>query len=321
MLSVLKYKIRQWCKQHLPDSVINAVRRPSRFVRSRKRSASREASPLLERERLVADLSNAGVQAGDVVMVHSSLSQIGNVDGGAETVIESLIDAVTPDGTIMMPVYNSADRVTRDMKQGKSPDLRSSPSGTGIVTEAFRTWPDVFRSSHPFSSVCVWGKHAQYLTADHAAGPHICHADSPVARLVELKGKVIGIGTPFLTGGVTHYIEDTWDEFPFEVHSKCFPVTYIDAAGTTVNREISRYDPAIARTRMDNPDGAWIRRKLTEHMTRNGILQKFRYGDADSWVMAADTLCAELKRLATKGVTIYLTENQLTDQNSNIENW
>jgi aminoglycoside N3'-acetyltransferase len=254
-------------------------------------------------------------------MVHSSLSQIGNVDGGPETVIKSLIDVVTPDGTIMMPVYNSADRMIRDLKQGKLMDLRTFPSSTGAISESFRAWPDVLRSSHPFSSVCAWGKHARYMTADHATGPHVCHADSPVARLVELKGKVIGIGTPFLTGGVTHYVEDTWDKFPFEVHTKCFPVTYIDATGTTVSREISQYDPVVARTRMDNPDGAWIRQKLTEHMTCKGVLKWFRYGNADSWIMAADVLCKELKRLATKGVTIYLTEDRLTDQNRDIENW
>lgn len=321
MLSVLKYRIRQWCKRHLPDSVINAVRRPSRFIRSKKRSARREASPILRRESLVADLRSAGIRSGDVVMVHSSLSQIGNVDDGAETVISSLIDAVTPDGTILMPTYNSVDRMIRDLKRGKLLDLRTSPSSTGTITESFRIRPDVFRSSHPFSSACAWGKHARYMTVNHADKPHVCHADSPVARLVELKGKVIGIGIPFLTGGVTHYIEDTWDEFPFEVHTKCFPVTYIDAAGTTVSREVSRYDPVFARTRMDNLDGAWIRQKLTEHMIRKDILKHFRYGKADSWVMAAVVLSEELKRLATKGVTIYLTKDQLTDQNRDIENW
>jgi aminoglycoside 3-N-acetyltransferase len=322
MLSVLKYNIRQWCKRHLPDSVIDAVRRPSRFVRSRKRSASRETSPLLGRERLVADLSNAGIQAGDVVMVHSSLSQIGNVDGGAETVIRSLIDVVTTDGTIMMPAYNSADRMIRDLKQGELMDLRSSRSGTGAITESFRTWPDVFRSSHPFSSVCAWGMHARYVTADHATGPEVCHADSPVARLVELKGKVIGIGISIAQGlGVAHYLEDTWDGFPFEVHTGCFPVTYIDCDGTRVSRDICRFDPTVSRTRIDNPQGTWILRNLTAHLAHRGILKRFPFGEADSWIMEAEVLHRELKRLAAKDVTMYLTEDQLTDRNRDIENW
>jgi aminoglycoside 3-N-acetyltransferase len=322
MLSVLKYGIRQLCKRHLPDFVINAVRRPSRFIRSRKRSTRREASPVLALEKLVADLGNAGIQAGDVIMVHSSLSQIGNVDGGAETVIKSLIDVATPDGTIMMPAYNSADRMIKDLKRGKLLDLRTSPSSTGIVTESFRTWPDVFRSSHPFSSACAWGRHARYMTATHADKPHVCHDDSPVGRLVELKGKVIGIGISIAQGlGVAHYLEDTCDEFPFEVHTGRFPVTYIDCDGTKVSREICRFDPIVSRTRIDNPQGTWILRKLTAHLARKGILRRFLFGEADSWIMESEVLHSELKRLAAKDVTMYLTKDQLTDQNKDTENW
>ncbi len=322
MFSVLKYRIRQWCKRHLPDSVINAVRRPSRLIRSRKRSTRREASPFLKPESLAADLRDAGIRSGDVVMVHSSLSQIGNVDGGAETVIKILIDVVTPDGTIMMPAYNSADRMIRDLKRGKLLDLRTSPSSTGAITESFRTWSDVFRSSHPFSSACAWGRHARYMTANHAAAPHVCHADSPVARLVELKGKVIGIGISIAQGlGVAHYLEDTWDGFPFEVHTGRFPVTYIDYDGTKVSREICRFDPIVSRTRIDNPQGTWILRELTAHLARKGILKRFLFGEADSWIMESEVLHSELKRLAAKDVTMYLTQDQLTDQNRDVENW
>jgi aminoglycoside 3-N-acetyltransferase len=322
MLSALKYRIRQWCKRHLPDFVINAVRHPSRFIRSRKRSTRREATPFLKPESLAADLRDTGIRSGDVVMVHSSLSQIGNVDGGAETVIKILIDMVTPDGTIVMPAYNSADRMIRDLKRGKLLDLRTSPSGTGAITESFRTWPDVVRSSHPFSSACAWGRHARYMTANHAVRPHVCHADSPVARLVELKGKVIGIGISIAQGlGVAHNLEDTWDGFPFEVHTGLFPVTYIDYDGTRVSREICRFDPVVSRTRIDNPQGAWILRELTAHLARKGILKRFLFGEADSWIMEAEVLYSELKRLAAKGVTMYLTKNQLTDQNKDIEDW
>ena len=41
-------------------------------------------------EILVKDLNSIGIKKGDTVMVHSSLSSMGNVDGGAETVIEAL---------------------------------------------------------------------------------------------------------------------------------------------------------------------------------------------------------------------------------------
>ena len=39
-------------------------------------------------------------------MVHTSLAKLGYVCGGAQIVIEALIDVVTEDGTIMMPTQS-----------------------------------------------------------------------------------------------------------------------------------------------------------------------------------------------------------------------
>ena len=47
-----------------------------------------------------------GLKAGAVVMVHTSLSAIGYVCGGAQTVIEALTETVGTEGTIMMPTQS-----------------------------------------------------------------------------------------------------------------------------------------------------------------------------------------------------------------------
>lgn len=318
----LSHNARIWCRKYLPEAVVDALRAPSRYIRSRKKAASRKDSPLIKRDALVADLKGAGIRPGDIIMVHSSLSRIGNVDGGAPAVIDSLIDLLTDEGTLIMPCYNSAESFLREFRHGNLLDLRTSPSATGKVTEVFRTRTGVLRSSHPFSSSCAMGKHAEYVTKGHDLAPEVCHASSPVGRLVELKGKVVGIGIPIAQGlGVAHYMEDTWDGFPFEVHTPELSVKYIDPSGKTVERKVCRFDPEIARTRIDRPEGAWICERLTAHLARKGILKRFKFGEAESWVMQADLLFEELKRLAARNVTIYLTEDKLTDENRDTENW
>ena len=56
---------------------------------------------------LAADLSAAGLEAGAVVLVHSSLSQIGWVAGGPVAVVQALMQVLTPKGTLMMPTHTS----------------------------------------------------------------------------------------------------------------------------------------------------------------------------------------------------------------------
>ncbi len=320
--SNIVYYLRVWGRRYVPEKLIEAVRKPFRYFRSKKRESARRDSFEFSLDDLKASLRDAGFKANDIIMVHSSLSRIGNVKGGATTVIQSFIDTITATGTLIMPCYNSAEAVLKELKQNKLIDLRISPSGTGKITELFRTWPGVVRSSHPFSSSCAWGKYASYITSGHAEHPEVCHRESPVGRLVKLKGKVVGIGIPIAQGlGVAHYLEDTWADFPFEVHNPPVQVAYIDPNGNRIERTILRFNPVVAKTRIDHPDGAWICEKLTDHFLRKGILKTFKYGASDSWVMNSLSLYNELERLAAKNVTMYLTESALTAQNKDIMNW
>jgi aminoglycoside 3-N-acetyltransferase len=299
----------------LPGFIAQPLRAFYRRLDAMLKAYRRASITQVNTEALVAALRSAGVREGDTIMVHSSLSRIGNVKGSADAVIRSLTAAVTPEGTVLMPAYGSADTAQADYAQGTPVDLRTRRSQTGAITEKFRTWPDVSRSSHPFSSVCAWGRHADYITSAHDTDPRICHKDSPIGRLVELGGKVVGIGVSLGPISIYHVIEDTWEEFPFRVYSDPFRMEYIDAVGDRVTRDVVRYDQRIAATRIDREAGAWIRDQFTAHFERKGILQRFRFGSAESWVMDTGDLCAELKRLAGGGITMYLTRDEWTARN------
>ncbi len=134
-------------------------------------------------------------------------------------------------------------------------------------------------------------------------------------------GKVIGLGVTLGPVSFYHVVEDTWDAFPLPVYLPERSITYIDAEGQTVTRKVRRFDPEVSRTRIDHPEGAWIRERLTEHMIRKGLYRPFRYGAADAWVMDAKPFYDEMKRLAQKGITIYLTEEQWVKRGESVESW
>lgn len=176
---------------------------------------------------IVEALKSAGLQSGDSVMVHASLGKIGYVCGGAQAVIEALIETVGEDGTVMMPtqswknldpetgVHWNADEADWDRIRENWPayDKAITPTNTmGAVAEMFRSWPGTLRSDHPARSVAARGKHAEYLTKDHDLSD-IFGDSSPIGKLYELDGKVLLIGVDYDRNTSIH-LADVRAEYP-----------------------------------------------------------------------------------------------------------
>ena len=176
---------------------------------------------------IAAALKAVGLQAGDSVMVHTSLGKIGYVCGGAQAVIEALIETVGEDGTIMMPtqswknldpetgVHWDADEADWDRIRENWPAYNKAitPTNTmGAVAEMFRSWPGAVRSDHPARSVAAWGKNADYLTKNHDLSDIFGDA-SPVGKLYQLDGKVLLIGVDYDKNTSLH-LADVRAEYP-----------------------------------------------------------------------------------------------------------
>lgn len=167
--------------------------------------------PVLIKNDILHALNAVGVRPGQTVMVHTSLSRLGYVCGGAQTVIEALLEAVGPAGTVMMPTQSWKNLDPETGVHGAVPtqywqvirdnwpayDRALTPTNTmGAVAEMFRRWPGVLRSDHPARSVAAAGLHARYLTERHDLS-NIFGDGSPIGRLYELDGFVLLIGVGY----------------------------------------------------------------------------------------------------------------------------
>jgi aminoglycoside 3-N-acetyltransferase len=77
-------------------------------ISSEARAVAASAAPVT-RESLAADLGRLGVRPGSVLLAHSSLSALGWVCGGAQAVIEALLDALGPQGTLVVPAHTTGN--------------------------------------------------------------------------------------------------------------------------------------------------------------------------------------------------------------------
>jgi aminoglycoside 3-N-acetyltransferase len=174
-----------------------------------QRALGEERSPIpCSRASLAQDLAALGITPGMTLLVHASLARIGLVVGGAPAVIHALMDALGPEGTLVMPTFSGGltDPATwRDppvsaewhefIRANMLPfdPVRTPTRLMGQIAEQFRTWPDVHRSNHPVTSLAAWGKHAAYLVARHSLAWSLGD-ETPLGRLYELDGWVLLLG-------------------------------------------------------------------------------------------------------------------------------
>jgi len=172
-------------------------------------------------DSLAADLSSLGIAPGIVLLVHSSLSSLGWVSGGAVAVILALEQVLGPKGTLVMPAHSGDLSDPARWKEPPVPQdwwgkIRESmpafdPEVTptrdvGVVPECFRKQKGVLRSSHPQDSFSSRGPKAEAITKAH--GLEFGFGEkSPLARLYEQDAWVLMLGTDFLCNSSLHLCE------------------------------------------------------------------------------------------------------------------
>lgn len=212
--------------------------------------------PLVTKSQLVRDLTNLGVDAGQIVMLHASVKAVGWVVGGPDVILDALLDVLGPEGTLMM--YVSWEEDIEDFYRW-SPERQAAylaecppfdPATSrahrkwSILTEYLRTRPGACRSGNPGASVAAIGARARWLTEDHPLqfgyGP-----GSPLARLCEAGGKVLLLGAPLDSVTLLHYSE----------HMAAIP-----------NKRTVRYKAPL----LQNGERVWV--EIEEYDTGQGVV-------------------------------------------------
>lgn len=194
----------------------------------------------ISRQDLIQDFKKIGIENGMNLMVHSSLSKIGWVIGGPQTVVNAIIEAVGDNGTIVMPAATphclhpnswddikiSNDWISKVVEHLPIFNLNTTPTSMGTIPETFRNWPKTLRSDHPISSICARGRLANVITENHNL--EISEGkNTPYEKVYELDFHILLIGVGFNRCTMLHFAESksknprlTTSNYPISQHNK-----------------------------------------------------------------------------------------------------
>lgn len=180
---------------------------------------------------LANDWRSAGLQDGDLVLIHSSISRTmrrlrpQTPDATPSDLLESFLIAVGKEnGTVMLPLFNF------EFTKGVPFDIRTTPSHMGALTEAARLHPRAIRTGHPLYSFAVIGAKAERFRGVKNFSGY--GADSPFAMLRDMDGKIAVLDLDDQNSMTFYHHVEEMMSVDYRYH-KTFTAPYTDENGIT----------------------------------------------------------------------------------------
>jgi len=217
------------------------------------------------KESLQKQLELLDINGTGTLLVHSSMKSMGQVEGGADTVLDAL-SAHMKDGLLVLPTH------TWSYIKADNPKfyVEDSPVCVGILPELFRKRPGVVRSWHPTHSVAALGSDATAFTdSDH-------HYDTPCARgsswgkLLDRRATIMLVGVDLKRNTFIHGVEE-WVDIPGRLTDHHEMLYTVLPDGTEISV------PSRRHCGLSWSEHFW---KVDEVLERKGAMHKGQFGDA-----------------------------------------
>ena len=191
-------------------------------------------------QRLAGQWRDAGLQPGETLLLHSSLRRTTRalaragvaVADAAEIALDSILEALGPDGTLLLPLFNFG------FTSGEPFDIRTTPSQMGALTEAGRLRAGAVRTGHPIYSFAVLGGQAgRFAGVENLSG---YGPDSPFAMLRDLGGRIAVLDLADQHSMTFYHHVEEMKAAPWRYH-KAFQGDYIGWDGVRTRRAFSLF--------------------------------------------------------------------------------
>jgi aminoglycoside 3-N-acetyltransferase len=292
--------MRDLVRSLLPSFLLQWYRQRKKDLRNEELNELRIKGEVLTQNELKRQFQTIGICSGDSLLVHASLSKIGYVENGPETVVQALLDVVGSEGNLLMPNSPNTSFQLDYIRNLKEFDVTNDRSGLGAISEYFRKLPTAIRSAHPTEPVTCVGPDAKWFTSEHFGELTPYTSKSPFAKLSQKGGKILYLGVTLDNAGTNlHTLEDAVSDFPFPVYAQeVFEVNVRFPDGRVECMQTKVHNPVQSKER--RCDG------LIPLFIEKGVMKRVRIGQAESLLVdAKGMLEVMLEAYNERGVTMY----------------
>ena len=227
---------------------------------------------------IAAGLRRLGLDRTSDVIVHSSLSSFGQVDGGAEAVGSALVRVC---GTVMVPA-GSWDLTGVGAPPGLARPMNAfEPCATweefdkqlagavqfspdtpidrwlGVIPETMRLTQPHRRSTHPLFSYLAVGRAAEQLVGSQTMD----HPLAPIETLGMLGGQVLLLGVTHTSNTTIHLAEQQLGRSRFYRYAKAGPGVWMELPNISgESHRFGRIEPALSSATRTTQIGACLAR-------------------------------------------------------------
>lgn len=222
------------------------------------------------KDMLLKQLADMNINPQGTLMVHSSMKAIGEVEGGADTVIDALMEYMK-DGLLILPTHTWAQMNTDTYNVFRS---ASEPSCVGLLTNVFRSRPGVKRSLHPTHSVAAFGRDAEAYVSGEENSHSPCAKDGCWEKLLLRRAQILFLGCPLTKNTFLHGVEE-WNHIPNRLSKEAQAFYSVDEDGKMYDTYQYRHHCEPPATEVSQFYG-----KMEPAFQKGGAVSYGAFGDA-----------------------------------------
>ena len=189
---------------------------------------------------LLTQIKALGIKPDDTLLIHSSMKAVGEVENGADTVLDAFIEYLDQ-GLLVFPTHTWK----QINEEYNCYNPLTEPSCVGILTNLFLKRAGVIRSWHPTHSVAALGKDAESFVSGDEECDTPCSRKSCWGKLYDREAKILFLGCSLKTNTILHGVEE-WNNISM------------------------RLTPEYRHLRIATPDGHIIERPMRGHQSPYG---------------------------------------------------